>query len=155
MKGQFRAKTKFANRQQRACACLILLYLIQVTDAANTSTASPTKLRNGDWGATTKTSVEAGDVITIRTRGGKEWQASVVKVIWSDGEKCIVATRSVTAAPRAAAATTTSSAHEACDECGNGGRKTYPQVDGNGIHGVCCRQCWRDVGGNARELSFG
>lgn len=58
-----------------------------------TLTATPTKLRSGDWGAKVATdAVEAGDTIHIVTRGGKEWDAVVAKVVWSGDGIAIVAT---------------------------------------------------------------
>jgi hypothetical protein len=45
--------------------------------------ATPTKLRSGEWGAKTTFPVVAGQVITIRSKAGKEWTAHVGKVIWS------------------------------------------------------------------------
>ena len=61
-----------------------------------TLTATPTKLRSGNWGARLKTSkVRAGDTVTITTRAGKTWQAKVTKVVWSGNGAAIVATESL------------------------------------------------------------
>jgi len=57
------------------------------TAATATPTATPTKLRDGSWGARCSAGVEAGDTITITTRGGKTWQAEVVRVLWSGADK--------------------------------------------------------------------
>ena len=62
--------------------------------AHTTHTASPVKLRTGAWGAKTDSPVAEGDTIEITTRSGKTWEAQVEKVIWSDGQVCIVATAS-------------------------------------------------------------
>lgn len=51
------------------------------------ATATPTKLRSGEWGARVQGRVEAGEEITIRTKGGKSWTAIVAKVIWSGKDK--------------------------------------------------------------------
>lgn len=61
--------------------------------------ATPTKLRNGTWGARTTDNVSKGDVVTITTRGGKSWDATVTEIVWSGDGVTIVATQS---APRAA-----------------------------------------------------
>ncbi len=60
----------------------------------NTNTASPTKLRNGSWGARVEGSAAAGDTVTITTRGGKSWEARIERVIWTDGKVSICATES-------------------------------------------------------------
>lgn len=58
------------------------------------TTATPTKLRNGEWGARTVRKITDGEIIEIRTRGGKTWQARVVKVVWSGEGTWIAATKS-------------------------------------------------------------
>ena len=57
-------------------------------------TATPTKLRSGEWGARVEGQISVGDTIEIRTRAGKLWSAIVVKVIWHNNEVALVATRS-------------------------------------------------------------
>ena len=54
--------------------------------------ASPTKLKSGDWGARVQAAVSPGSIITIRTRAGKEWDARVSRVVWTDGRVSICAT---------------------------------------------------------------
>lgn len=50
--------------------------------------ASPRKLPNGQWGAyCSNPSVKVGDLLTIRTAAGKEWQARVVDI--TDAGVCI------------------------------------------------------------------
>lgn len=39
--------------------------------------ASPVKLQSGAWGAKVATPAEVGDVVTIRTQGGKTWDAKI------------------------------------------------------------------------------
>lgn len=56
------------------------------------TTATPTKLRNGDWGAKVQGSVQQGDEIRIQTKAGKEWTATVSRVLWSGDNVSIVAT---------------------------------------------------------------
>ena len=48
--------------------------------------ASPRKLPNGQWGAYCA-SAKVGDVVTVRTAAGKEWQARVVSI--TDAGVCI------------------------------------------------------------------
>jgi hypothetical protein len=62
-------------------------------------TASPTKLRNGTWGARVQGSPAKGDVVTIRTATGKEWTAVIETVLWTDGTVSICATRSTDRQP--------------------------------------------------------
>lgn len=67
----------------------------------NTTTATPTKLRNGSWGARTSAPVSEGDVVTITTKSGKSWEARVERVVWTDGQVAICATESLDRAPSA------------------------------------------------------
>lgn len=55
-------------------------------------TATPTKLRSGEWGAKTNDAVAVGDEVEIRTKAGKTWTARVSKVIWTGNGVSIVAT---------------------------------------------------------------
>jgi len=65
-------------------------------------TASPTKLRTGDWGAKVQSdAVQEGDEITITTRAGKSWRARVGKVVWRGDGVAIVATESLDYVPAA------------------------------------------------------
>lgn len=61
----------------------------------DTIPATPTKLRNGTWGARTSGKVAPGDIITIVTRAGKRWKAQVEKVVWTNGDVSILATTSL------------------------------------------------------------
>ena len=75
-------------------------------------TASPTKLRDGTWGArirrgfATREAAEQeflGARITIRTRAGKEWEAIVSRVVFTTtrgGAATLVATRRPASRPR-------------------------------------------------------
>lgn len=58
-----------------------------------TAAATPTKLRNGDWGARVTGAVSSGDTITITTKSGKSWTATVDRVFWTNGDVTIVSTR--------------------------------------------------------------
>lgn len=64
-------------------------------NTANPLAASPTKLKNGAWGATTKGPAVVGDVVRITTQSGKTWEALVTSIVWSGDGKCIVATESL------------------------------------------------------------
>ena len=58
--------------------------------------ATPTKLKNGSWGArVASTNVRAGDIVQITTRGGKSWEAEIIKVVWSGNGVSICATSSI------------------------------------------------------------
>lgn len=59
-----------------------------------TITATPAKLRSGEWGARVRQSVHEGDEIEITTKAGKSWVATVTKVVWSGNGSSIVATES-------------------------------------------------------------
>lgn len=46
--------------------------------------ASPLKLKDGTWGAKLEGErPEVGAKVTITTRGGKSWSATVTEVVWS------------------------------------------------------------------------
>jgi len=60
-----------------------------------TTIASPAKLRNGSWGARVQGTVSPGDVVTIRTKGGKTWDARVTSVVWAGEGVTLVATASL------------------------------------------------------------
>ena len=67
----------------------------QHNERDETMKATPTKLKSGDWGATVKsTDVSVGDTITVTTRAGKTWDATVAKVVWTGNGVAIVATDS-------------------------------------------------------------
>jgi len=46
-------------------------------------TGTPTKLRNGDWGARVVGKCLPGDVVKIRTKAGKEWDVEIMSVLWN------------------------------------------------------------------------
>ena len=76
--------------------------LLMGMNAASNYTASPTKLRTGDWGARVKGApVSEGDVITIVARSGKSWDARVTRVVWSGDGVTICATASLDRRPPA------------------------------------------------------
>jgi len=75
---------------------------MKTTNTAAAIKATPTKLRSGAWGAKTIGLVEVGEVITITTKSGKSWEATVSHVVWTDGRKtAIVATESAGSKPSA------------------------------------------------------
>lgn len=57
------------------------------------TTATPTKLRSGDWGARVHGPAAQGDTIEITTRAGKTWHATVSRVLWSGDGVSIVETQ--------------------------------------------------------------
>jgi hypothetical protein len=63
--------------------------------ATATITASPTKLRDGTWGARVAGPAAEGDTITITTRAGKTWQAEIERVLWTGDGVSICATASI------------------------------------------------------------
>ena len=75
-------------------------------------TGRPAKLREGSWGAhVNNDSVQPGDVVHLTTKGGKEWDSMVEKVVWkgvdSDGQPCALCTlvtKDKPASPASAAA---------------------------------------------------
>lgn len=58
------------------------------------TTATPSKLRDGSWGARVKGSVAVGETILIETKAGKSWEARVTEVKWSGDGVTLVATQS-------------------------------------------------------------
>lgn len=62
--------------------------------------ATPTKLKNGSWGARVQGTAHQGDTVTITTRGGKSWRARITCVLWSGKGVSICATESLDRPPR-------------------------------------------------------
>ncbi len=49
--------------------------------------ASPLKLKDGSWGAKLEGArPELGATVTITTRGGKTWDATITAIVWSSPE---------------------------------------------------------------------
>jgi hypothetical protein len=72
------------------------------TEDTMTMQATPTKLRNGTWGAkVSSTDVRRGDTVTITTRSGKSWDATVSEVVWTGNGVTICATQSQDRRPAA------------------------------------------------------
>ena len=63
---------------------------------ATATKATPTKLRNGTWGATAQGTVRKGDTLEITTKAGKTWTARVSAVVWAGKGVSICATESTT-----------------------------------------------------------
>jgi len=59
------------------------------------STATPTKLRDGTWGARVRGTAAAGDTVTITTATGRSWDAQITRVVWSGEGVSICATSSL------------------------------------------------------------
>lgn len=55
--------------------------------------ATPIKLKSGDWGAKVNGIPAEGDAITITTKSGKSWEATVSKVVWHKGDVAICVTQ--------------------------------------------------------------
>mgnify|MGYP006899558405 FL=1 len=68
--------------------------------STDTITATPAKLRNGSWGARVQGQVRNGDTVTITTRAGKSWTATVSQVVWTGEGVSIVATESRPSRPQ-------------------------------------------------------
>lgn len=51
------------------------------------TTASPTKLRDGSWGARVPGVAQQGQAIHIQTRAGKSWDAEVSRVLWTGSDR--------------------------------------------------------------------
>lgn len=64
-----------------------------------TTPATPTKLKNGSWGCRVAGNVSAGQIVTIRTKAGKAWDAKISKVVWSGNGVSICATCSADYTP--------------------------------------------------------
>ncbi len=52
--------------------------------------ASPIQLRTGEWGARVPApNVEVGDGLTVITRSGSAWEATVTSVVWQGADAAI------------------------------------------------------------------
>jgi hypothetical protein len=96
-----------------------------------TYTATPTKLRNGSWGARVGANVQPGDIVRITTKAGKSWDATVAKVIWTGDGVSICATSS--GASRNTYYTPSRRRPGCCSECGD---RLQPWMDGYAM-GLC------------------
>lgn len=61
-------------------------------DKTKVATATPTKLRNGSWGARVQGNVREGDVVMVQTKGGKSWEARIERVLWTGDGVSVCAT---------------------------------------------------------------
>ena len=59
-------------------------------ETPETLVATPRKLDDGTWGRIVDGHVEEGDLITVQTKAGKEWQETVVKVVESTEHGTVV-----------------------------------------------------------------
>jgi len=59
-----------------------------------TNVASPAKLRDGTWGARADESITVGSLLTIQTRAGKTWTATVSAIVWTGNGVAICRTAS-------------------------------------------------------------
>lgn len=99
-------------------------------------TATPTKLRDGSWGARVQGSVAVGDSVTITTKGGKSWDATVTRVVWSGEGATIVATQGTDGGSRPKGAS------RACESCGHVERRNARgYVEGDWVRGGLCQSC--------------
>jgi hypothetical protein len=67
---------------------------METTTMTKTTMASPRKLRDGSWGIAVQGAVQVGATVTVRTAGGKEWQATISRVVWTGDGMSICATSS-------------------------------------------------------------
>lgn len=80
--------------------------------------ASPTKLRDGSWGARVRSQdVQVGAAVEITTAAGKSWTATVTRVLWRGDGVAICATQSATQSSKARGDAGRGRRYE-CDECG-------------------------------------
>lgn len=107
-----------------------------MTATATKLQASPVKLRSGDWGAKAQGEARQGDTVHITTKGGKEWDARVVKVVWTGDGVSIVATESLDR-PHGR------EARGLCDNCYESAAK-YSARDMSGLGGRVCGRCYGD-----------
>jgi len=54
--------------------------------------ATPAKLKSGEWGARVTSPVSVGDTVTITTKSGKSWDATVTRVVWKGDGVSLCAT---------------------------------------------------------------
>jgi hypothetical protein len=87
--------------------------------------ATPAKLRNGSWGARVQGAATVGQTITIQTKGGKTWDATIEAVLWSGDGVSLCSTRSASPAPRPSARYSSGlvsyerGVGMVCEECGD------------------------------------
>ena len=57
--------------------------------------ATPAKLRDGSWGARAPRNVQVGQTLTITTRAGKSWDATITRIVWVGDDVALCATESL------------------------------------------------------------
>ena len=67
-------------------------------------TATPAKLRSGEWGAKVQGAVKEGEIVEVRAASGKAWNARITRVVWTDGTVALCATASMDRVPSASKA---------------------------------------------------
>jgi len=121
-----------------------------MTTATAHRTASPTKLQTGAWGARIAGTAAVGETITIVTRAGKTWDATVSRVVWSDGQVTIVATGTAARTTPARSPHSSTTSKRTCDECLESRTGLRPARDSSGLAGMVCGRCY----GPSHTLSF-
>lgn len=90
-----------------------------------TTTATPTKLRDGSWGCKTAGTAKIGDIVTITTRSGKSWDAKITRVVrtgadeYGDGDEISICATESLDRPVARTSTRSRSANGICRLCGS------------------------------------
>jgi len=104
--------------------------------------ATPAKLRDGSWGAKVHGTCKVGDTVTIETRAGKTWDATVTSVVWSspDESEHLVRTRGLDrdASPRRSRRSHRSSR---AIEVRIGGKSYYRNASGERCEDAPCCGC--------------
>lgn len=101
-------------------------------------TVSPAKLLNGAWGVVSTEDLQIGDTVTVRTRGGKTWEAKITAMVGRDRKGSLYGTAkcnaSSSATPSPRRAPRSRSTRTGCD-CGSRER--------DGILVASSKNCWQ------------
>ena len=105
--------------------------------------ASPTRLRDGTWGARVKGRASKGDRITITTRDGDSWEAVVTRVVWTGKNNYGPGTISLCETSSGSSGGSKKSS-EPCAECGEG-VGAHEAADSSGVVAKICSRCYNNT----------
>lgn len=124
----------------------LLSHSLAESSASEMLHGSPTRLKDGSWGARVVGRAKKGDLVEIKTMGGKRFTKVIERVLWhgKDGytgqmvSLCSLGDHS--ANPQGGGGSPRMS-QTFCSNCEREARRLVPCVDSSGLRGMCCPSC--------------
>ena len=101
--------------------------------ATKSETVTYAKLRNGDWGLRSTSTLKEGQTVTVTTKAGQSRTETVGKIVWSGNGVWLAAKGS-----DSGSAQNNQGNRPVCAECGKGGSLVADLEDGLMKHRRCC-----------------